>query len=102
MSLERLLTSFCRQKILKELSKVKEINIMGLARNINSNYIEVNRNVKILEKAGVVVEQRVGRMRIIRLNSENPKTKLLLQVLKILSTQPKAASNQPTSIISSN
>lgn len=89
MNLERLLTSSCRQKILKELSRVKTVHIMGLVRNINSTYIEVNRNIKILEEEGVVIDQRVGRMRMLRLNRENPKTALLLQALKILSTQTK-------------
>ena len=93
MNLERLLASSCRQKILKELSRVKKVHIMGLVRNINSTYIEVNRNIKILEKEGVVTDQRVGRMRMLRLNHENPKTKVLLQALKILNTQTKIKSN---------
>lgn len=93
MNLERLLTSSCRQKILKELSRVKTVHIMGLVRNINSTYIEVNRNIKILEEEGVVIEQRVGRMRMLKLNRENSKTKLLLQALKILNTQTKTKSN---------
>jgi len=89
LNLERLLASSCRQKILKELSKVKQTHIMGLVRNINSTYVEVNRNFKILEKEGIVTDQRVGRLRVIRLNRENPTTTLLLQALKILSTQTK-------------
>jgi len=96
LNLERLLTSLCRQKMLKELSKVKKIHIMGLVRNVNSTYVEVNRNVKILEKEGVVIDQHVGRMRVISLNRENPKTTLLLQALKILNTQIKPTSNQTT------
>lgn len=68
-----------------ELSRVKTVNIMGLVRAINSTYIEVNRNIKILEKEGVVTDQHIGRMRILKLNCENQKTILLLQALKILS-----------------
>ena len=93
MNLERLLTSSCRQKILKELSRVKTVHIMRLVRNMNSTYVEVNRNIKILEDEGVVIDQRFGRMRMLRLNLENPKTKLLLQALKILNTQTKTKSN---------
>jgi hypothetical protein len=62
---------------------------MGLVRNINSTYIEVNRNIKILEKEGIVTEQRVGRMRLLKLNHENPKTNILLQALRLLNTQGK-------------
>jgi hypothetical protein len=68
-----------------ELSRVKTVNIMGLVRATNSTYIEVNRNIKILEKEGVVTDQHLGRMRMLKLNCENQKTILLLQALKILS-----------------
>jgi hypothetical protein len=89
MNLDKLLTSGCRQKILKTLQKEKSINIMGLVTKINSTYIEVNRNVKILEREGIVSERRFGRIRMIILNQEDPKTKVLLQALKILNNQEK-------------
>jgi len=57
---------------------------MKLVRNINSTYVEVNRNIKILEKEGIVIDKRFGRLRIIKLNYENNNTKLLLKVLRIL------------------
>jgi hypothetical protein len=62
---------------------------MGLVRNINSTYVEVNRNLKILQYEGIVVEQRLGRVRMLKLNYENPKTELLLKALRILNTQTK-------------
>jgi DNA-binding transcriptional ArsR family regulator len=77
---------------LKELARVEKVHVMGLVRNINSTYVEVNRNLKILEEESVVTDNRVGRMRVIRLNRENPKTTLLLQALKILSMPTKATS----------
>ncbi|MCW4023441.1 MAG: hypothetical protein NWF01_00185 [Candidatus Bathyarchaeota archaeon] len=89
MNLEKLLTSGCRQRILKTLQKEKSLNIMGLVTKINSTYIEVNRNVKILEREGIVSERRFGRVRMIVLNQEDQKTVLLLQALKILSSQEK-------------
>ena len=84
MELKKLLASSLRQKILKALSECKEINVMGLVRRINSTYNEVNRNLTILEIEGIVTNVRCGRMRLIKLNRENPKTVLLLQVLKQL------------------
>lgn len=84
MNLRKLLASSCRQKILLELSRSKEVTIMDLVRRINSTYNETNRNFKILEKEGIVTDQYVGRMRLIRLNHGNPRTKILLQVLKKL------------------
>jgi predicted transcriptional regulator len=87
LDLKKLLASSCRQKIIKELSKVKAIHIMGLVRRINSTYNETNRNFKILQKEGIVTDKRIGRMRMIRLNRENPRTVILLQALKILETE---------------
>ena len=84
MELTKLLASSLRQKILKGLSESKQINVMGLVRKINSTYNEVNRNLIILEKEGIVTNIRCGRMRVIKLNRENPKTKVLLKALKTL------------------
>jgi len=42
--------------------------------------------MQILREEGIVFEKRFGRMRVIRLNKENPRTTLLLQALKILET----------------
>ena len=60
---------------------------MGLVRKINSTYNETNRNFKILEKEGLVTDQRVGRMRLIMLNREYPRTTILLRVLKTLESE---------------
>lgn len=74
---------------------------MGLVRNINSTYVEVNRNIKILEKERIINDQWIGRKRMIKLIYENPKTMLLLRAIKILSaqTQPIAHSNDINSKI---
>lgn len=84
LELKKMLASSLRQKILKALSQCREINVMGLVRKINSTYNEVNRNLVILEREGIIMSSRCGRMRLIKLNRENPKTVLLLQVLKQL------------------
>jgi predicted transcriptional regulator len=82
VELNRILASFCRQKILLELAKHKELSVMALVRKANSTYDEVNRNVKVLEREGIVMEQHVGRMRFIKLNTQNKNTKVLLDALK--------------------
>jgi DNA-binding transcriptional ArsR family regulator len=84
LELKKLLASSLRQNILKALSEYKEINVMGLVRRINSTYNEVNRNLSIMEREGIITDTHCGRMRLIKLNRENPKTVLLLQVLKQL------------------
>jgi hypothetical protein len=44
----------------------------------------VNRNVQILEKEGVVKIRSVGRMKMIRLDHENPRTHVILKALRML------------------
>jgi predicted transcriptional regulator len=87
LHLTQLISSSCRQKIMETLSKVKQTHIMDLVRKVNSTYSQVNRNVQILEKEGIVSSNYYGRMRIIRLNSDNPKTVAILKALTILKKQ---------------
>ena len=87
MDLRRLIASSCRQKILETLSKVGQTYVMDLVRKVNSTYTQVNRNLGILEKEGIVKSKRYGRVRIIRLNRENPKTEAILKALEILRRQ---------------
>ncbi len=82
--LEKLLSSACRRKILKALRDAKELSVMVLVREINSTYCQVNNDLRLLGREGIVTEERLGRMRYIRLCRENPRTSLLLQALKIL------------------
>jgi DNA-binding transcriptional ArsR family regulator len=92
MDLESILASSCRRKILKVLLKVGETNVMNLISKANSTYSQVNHNLQILEQEEIVTENRFGRVRLIKLNRENPKTTLLLQAMKLLepkTTQPK-------------
>jgi predicted transcriptional regulator len=84
VDLAQLIASSCRQKILETLSKVKQTHIMELVRKVHSTYGQVNRNVRILEQEGIVEIKYYGRMRIIRLNSENPRTTAILKALRIL------------------
>jgi hypothetical protein len=57
---------------------------MELVRKVNSTYNQVNANLLVLAKEDIVQEKHYGRVRLIKLNRENPKTDLLLQALKIL------------------
>lgn len=57
---------------------------MRLVMGVNGKYPQVNSEVQILLNEEIIVDQHIGRMRIIKLNKENSKTALLLQALKIL------------------
>ena len=83
MDIEMILASKCRRRILKILWKLHQVHVMRLVRKVNSTYSQVNPNLQILEREGIVIEERLGHKRIIRLNRDNPKTEVLLQVLKI-------------------
>ncbi len=92
LELSKILASSLRQKIFRELSKTHEIRIMRLVSNLNTTYNELNRNLVILEKEGLITDEyrvkvKHGKVRVIALNRENPRTKLLLTTLKTLDSQ---------------
>jgi hypothetical protein len=75
--------------MLRELSLTREIRVMQLVSRVGSTYNELNRNLLILQKEGILTDEyrvkvRHGKVRVIALNRENPKTEVLLQVLKAL------------------
>lgn len=91
MNLPKLLASSVRQQILRELARKDEIRVMKLCELVETTYNELNRNLAILKAQGIIsddYEERVrhGKIRVIRLNRNNPKTKILLQALGILET----------------
>ena len=91
-----MLASSCRRRILRFLSHSRQANVMQLVRKVNSTYNQVNSNLQILQKEGIIFDRHIGHMRIISLNKENPRTMLLLQALKILEapeTYKKPAKN---------
>ena len=87
MDLRRLMASSCRQKILETLSRLGQTHMMDLVRKVNSTYTQVNRNLKILQQEDIVESEYYGRMRVIKLNRENPKTEVLLKALRMLRRQ---------------
>jgi predicted transcriptional regulator len=86
MNLEMLLASSCRRRILRVMSSSGRINVMELVRKVNSTYNQVNSNLQVLQKEGIIFDESFGRTRVIRLNDENPKTVILLQALRLLET----------------
>lgn len=89
VDLVAILSCACRRKIIEFLSENGSTNIMQLILKINGKYSQVNAELQILQKEDLIIEKRVGRMRIIRLNKENPNTDLLLQALKLLHSNDK-------------
>jgi DNA-binding transcriptional ArsR family regulator len=84
MKLEQILASSCRQKILLALAKVKKTHMAELLRMIKSTYNQANRNLVILEEEGLIKTRRLGRLRIIELQSNAPRTLAILEALELL------------------
>lgn len=91
MDLADLVASTCRRKIIEYLADNGSTNIMQLILGIRGKYPQTNTELLILQKEGIIIDQHIGRMRIIKLNKENPRTTHILQALKIL-TDKKADS----------
>jgi len=87
MSLEHVISSKVRRKIVRVLWKVGTTNIMDLVRKVNSTYNQIIPHLVLLEREGIITENRHGQLRLLTLEKENEKTKLLLQALKILNTE---------------
>jgi|WetSurMetagenome_2_1015567.scaffolds.fasta_scaffold78340_2 hypothetical protein len=84
MDLADLLSSACRRKIIKYLAENGSTNIMRLIFGINSKYPQVNSEILFLQRENIILDQHIGRMRIIKLNKENAGTLQILEALKIL------------------
>jgi DNA-binding transcriptional ArsR family regulator len=89
LDLKELFASKGRQRILEILAQYREIAVMQLVHKTGGKYSEVNRNLKILEAEGIIISEyrrqaKRAKVRIIKLNRENPRTEKLLKALKIL------------------
>ena len=96
MGLDNLINSKVKRKVIRVLWKIGSTNVMDLVRRTNSTYNQIIPHLVALEKEGVISEQRYGRMRMIKLERENQKTRLLLQALKILDKAFIPSSSTPT------
>jgi hypothetical protein len=51
---------------------------------VNSTYNQVSRNLRILEEEGIIKMRYYGHVKMIELETENPKTQAILKALYIL------------------
>ena len=71
MSIEDVLSSKGRVRILMILAEIGELNISDIARRARLNYSTTNQHLQALENAGLVQHKKFGRIRIYRFNEEN-------------------------------
>lgn len=76
-----MLSSSGRIKILTVLSNVGELHLSEIARKTDQSYSATDRHLEELSEASIVEEHDYGRVRMFRLNLENPRAKILRQLI---------------------
>jgi DNA-binding transcriptional ArsR family regulator len=75
--LDEILSSKARVKVLRVILEKGEVNISQVIKETKLNHKTVHKHVNYLINAGLVEEVRVGRLRLLRPNWLNPKTRRL-------------------------
>jgi DNA-binding transcriptional ArsR family regulator len=83
MPIEDVLSSKGRVRILRILADIGELNISEIARRAGLNYATTNQHLKVLEDYQLVKHKNFGRIRIFRYNEENPKAKMIRQLIEL-------------------
>jgi DNA-binding transcriptional ArsR family regulator len=84
VSIEDILSSRGRVRILKLLLEQEELNISAIMRKCALNYSAVVYHLEKLIEAGLVREKRFGKIRIFKINKNNPTNILLGRVFESL------------------
>ena len=82
-SIEDLLGSRARVKILKLLAKNKELSFSQIIRDTKLNHSSVKSHLTYLKSNNLVQEKVFGRIRIYRYNSENVRARSLKKFIDI-------------------
>ncbi len=82
MAIEDVFSSKGRVKILRILSEIGELNISEIARRAGLNYSTTNQHLQALENHKLVRHKTFGRIRIFRYNEENPRAKMIRQLIE--------------------
>jgi DNA-binding transcriptional ArsR family regulator len=90
--MDALFGSKTRTDVLVALGRVGSAYVAQLARLLGKRYIEVQRALISLERAGVVQTRRVGNVRIAELNRRFPEYEQLSGMLLTMSERPVYAS----------
>ena len=82
MAIEEVFSSKGRVKILKILTKIGELNISEIARRTGLNYTTTNQHLQALEHHRLVRHKSFGRIRIFRLDEENPRARMVKELIE--------------------
>ncbi len=81
LGLDKILTSSGRIRILTLLSQVEELHLTEIAKRTEQSYSSTQRHLRDLTQASVVEEHDYGRIRIFRLNLDNPRVRMLRELV---------------------
>jgi DNA-binding transcriptional ArsR family regulator len=82
VTIEEVFSSRGRVKILRILAEIGELNISEIARRAGLNYSTTNQHLQALENHRLVRHKTFGRIRIFRYNEENPRAKMIRQLIE--------------------
>jgi predicted transcriptional regulator len=77
------LSSKGRLRILKVLTKMDKLHLSEIVKRTGLNYATAITHLQLLEKLNLVKQKRFGRIRIYRLNDENPKVKAIRMLFEV-------------------
>ncbi len=82
-TVEDLLGSRARVKILKALVMDEELNISLLIKKTKLNYVNVSKHLRYLKSVDLVQEKKFGRIKIFRFKLENIKARAFKNFIEI-------------------
>ena len=82
MAIEEVLSSKGRVKILKVLAEIGELNISEIARRARLNYTTTNEHLMALERSGLILHKRFGRIRIFRFNEGSSRAEMVRKLVE--------------------
>ncbi len=81
MQIEDVFSSKGRVRILRILAEIGELNISEIARRAGLNYATTNQHLLTLENANLIRHKKFGRIRIFRYNDENPRARMIKELM---------------------
>ena len=86
-TLDEVLSSRGRVRILMILTRIPELNISDIARRVGLNYATTDKHLKELEGARLVQQKRFGRIRIYKLNDLDPRVTAVKKLVDFWETK---------------
>ncbi|MEM2940504.1 MAG: winged helix-turn-helix domain-containing protein [Thermoproteota archaeon] len=80
--IEEISSSVSGSRIFWKLFKNGEMSLSEIIRQTNLNHKIVRRNIKIMIEKGLIREKVFGRLKIYVLNQDNPRLRMLLNLIK--------------------